>query len=207
MPDTYPCQPLPGAVEEGVDRLDRHSTEPALLAPLQPAGDLLRRPSFQQALAHEAAEPFVALQDRGPLPPLAVAALGVHRQVAALGQRVAPQLAADRRGRPTERPRDSPQAQPLGPQGRQPFPFRQLQMRPVRHGAIPDCRSRPGRYHTAPGCCTSRRTPPVGLAERQPTTQQVDISAANDVLVPSTCEEYRIKRLVEGTKPPLDDAE
>jgi len=47
----------------------------------------------------------------------------------------------------------------------------------------------------------------VGLAERQPTTQQVDISAANDVLVPSTCEEYRIKRLVEGTKPPLDDAE
>src|SRR5690242_11380867 len=40
----------------------------------------------------------------------------------------------------------------------------------------------------------------VGLAERQPTTQQVDISAANDVLVPSTCEEYRIKRLVEGTK-------
>src|SRR5918994_1845020 len=34
-------------------------------------------------------------------------------------------------------------------------------MRPTRHRPIPDCRSRPGRYHNAPGCCTSRRRPPV----------------------------------------------
>src|SRR4051812_23352105 len=40
---------LPGAVDEGVDRLERHPTEPALLAALEPAGDLLRRPALQQA--------------------------------------------------------------------------------------------------------------------------------------------------------------
>src|SRR3954451_15997555 len=155
---------LPRAVDEGVDRLGRHSTEPALLAPLEPAGDLLRRPAFQQALAHEPAEPLVALQDRGPLPALAVAALGVHRQVAAPRQRVAPQLAADRRGRPAERPGDRPQAEPLGLQRGQPLPFLQLQMRSARHRPIPDRRSRPGPYHKAPGCCPSRRTPPQRIA-------------------------------------------
>ena len=152
---------LPGAVDEGVDRLERDRTEPALLAALEPAGDLLGRPAFQQALAHEPAELLVALEDGRALPPLAVAALGVHRQVAALGQRVAPQLAADRRGRPAERPRDRPQAQPLGLERGQPLPFLQLQMRPARHRPIPNCRSRPGPYHKAPGCCASRRTPPA----------------------------------------------
>src|SRR3712207_3217871 len=43
-----------------------------------------------------------------PLPPLAVAALGVDRQIATLGQRIAPQLATDGRGRPAELPRDRP---------------------------------------------------------------------------------------------------
>jgi hypothetical protein len=37
-------------------------------------------------------------------------------------------------------------------------------MRPARHRPIPDCRSRPGRYHNAPGCCVSRRTPPAAAA-------------------------------------------
>src|SRR4051795_3328013 len=37
---------LPGAVDEGVDRLDRHPNEPALIAAPQPAGDLLGRPSL-----------------------------------------------------------------------------------------------------------------------------------------------------------------
>ena len=151
---------LPGAVDEGVDRLGGDGAQPALLAPLQPAGDLLRRPALQQALAHEPAELGVTLQDGRPLPALAVAALGVHRQVAAPGQRVAAQLAADGRGRPAELPRDRPQAQPLGLERGQPLPFLQLQMRPARHRPIPDCRSRPGRYHNAPGCCASRRTPP-----------------------------------------------
>src|SRR4051794_7825451 len=57
---------LPRAVDEGVDRLGRHPTEPALLAALEPAGDLLRRPAFQQALAHEPAEPHAAGRCRRP---------------------------------------------------------------------------------------------------------------------------------------------
>src|SRR5919206_522173 len=70
---------LPGAVDEGVDRLDRHSTEPALLAALEPAGDLLRRPPFQQPVTHEAAELGVALENGLARPPLAGAAPGVDR--------------------------------------------------------------------------------------------------------------------------------
>jgi hypothetical protein len=31
----------------------------------------------------------------------------------------------------------------------------------ARHRPIPDGGSRPGRYHNAPGCCASRRTPPL----------------------------------------------
>src|SRR3954470_2387586 len=152
---------LPRAVDEGVDRLDRHPTEPALLAALEPAGDLLRRPAFQQALADEAAELGVTLEDGLTLPAFQVAALGVHRQVAAPGQRVASQLAADRRGRPAERPRDRPQAQPLALERRQPLPLPQLQMRPARHRPIPNRRSWPGPYHKAPGRCASRQTPPM----------------------------------------------
>jgi hypothetical protein len=52
---------LPRAVHEGVDRLGGDGAEPALLAPPQPAGDLLGRPALDQALAHEAAELGVAL--------------------------------------------------------------------------------------------------------------------------------------------------
>src|SRR5689334_17460794 len=47
-------------------------------------------------------------------------------------------------------------------------------MRPARHRPIPDCRSRPGRYHNAPGCCTSRRTPPVAYY-----VSQVPLGAAD----------------------------
>src|SRR5215213_3582560 len=79
---------LPRAVEEGVDRLGRDGAQPALLAALEPAGDLLRRPALEQALAHEAAQLGVTFEDGLSLPALAVAALGVDRQVAALGQRI-----------------------------------------------------------------------------------------------------------------------
>jgi hypothetical protein len=58
---------LPGPVKEGVDRLGGDGTQPALLAPLEPAGDPLRGPALQEALAHEAAELGVPLQDRRPL--------------------------------------------------------------------------------------------------------------------------------------------
>jgi hypothetical protein len=76
---------LRGAVDEAVDRLEADRAEPALLAPLQPAGDLLRRPPLQQALADEAAELGVTLENGRALPALEVAALGVDRQVAAAG--------------------------------------------------------------------------------------------------------------------------
>src|SRR4051794_41342388 len=82
--------PLPRAVDEGVDRLERHRTGPAPLAALEPARDLLGGPALQQALADEAAEPLVALEDGPALPALAVAALGVHRQGAAPPRRRAP---------------------------------------------------------------------------------------------------------------------
>src|SRR4051794_5877316 len=93
---------LPGPVDEGVDGLGRDGAQPALLAPLQPAGDLLGRPPFQEAFTHEPAGLGVAFEDGRPLPPRQVAALGMD------GQGVAAQLAADRRGRPAERPRDRP---------------------------------------------------------------------------------------------------
>src|SRR3712207_1349238 len=48
-----PLSLLPGTVEEGVDGLAGDGTEPALLAPPQPAGDLLGRPALEQALADE----------------------------------------------------------------------------------------------------------------------------------------------------------
>jgi hypothetical protein len=65
--------------------------ELALLAALEPAGDLLRGSALQQALADEAVESGVALEDGGAvLAPLEVAALSVARQVDAPGQRVAP---------------------------------------------------------------------------------------------------------------------
>ena len=51
-----------------------------------------------------------------------VAAFSVDRQVAAPGQGVAVQLAADGRGRPTELPRNPPQAQALDLERGQPLP-------------------------------------------------------------------------------------
>jgi hypothetical protein len=99
---------LRGPMDEGVDGLGGDGAQPPFLAALQPAGDLLRRPALEQALAHEAAELGVTLQDGRPLPALEVAALGMHRQVAAFRQRVAPQLAADGRRRPAEPARDRP---------------------------------------------------------------------------------------------------
>ena len=62
--------------------------------------------------------------------------------------------------------RDRPQAEPLGLERGQPLPLLQAQMRPARHRPIPDCRSRPGRYHNAPGCCISRLTPPRCVERR-----------------------------------------
>jgi hypothetical protein len=129
---------LPGAVNEGVNSLARHGAKLAPLAPPQPAGDLLGRPPFRQPLADEPAELGVTFEDGRALAPLEVAAFRVHRQVAALGQRVAPQLAADRRGRPAEPGRDPAQAQPLALERGQPLSLLQPKMRPARHRPIPD---------------------------------------------------------------------
>jgi len=67
-------------VHEGVDRLGGDGVQSALLAPLQPAGDLLRRPALEQPpLADKPGELGVTLQDRRPLAALAVAAFSVDR--------------------------------------------------------------------------------------------------------------------------------
>jgi hypothetical protein len=63
-----------------LNRLGRDGAQPALLAPPQSARDLLGGPPFQQALADEAAEPLVTLEDGLALPAFEVAALGVDRQ-------------------------------------------------------------------------------------------------------------------------------
>src|SRR5918993_5718656 len=96
-------------MDEGVDRLGGDGAQSALLAPLQPAGDRLRRPALEQALAHEASEPLVALQDGRPLAALAVAAFSVDRQVAAPGQGVAAGP-PPRPGRPARPPPQLPPA-------------------------------------------------------------------------------------------------
>jgi hypothetical protein len=114
---------LPHPVDEGVDRLGGDGAQPVLLAPPQPAGDLLARPALEQPLADEPGELGITFEDGRALPPLEIAAFRVHRQVAALRQCVPPQLAADGRGRPAEPLRDRPQAQPLGLQHGQPLPF------------------------------------------------------------------------------------
>src|SRR5215207_5370518 len=145
-----------------------------LFTTLEPAGDLLGRPTLHKTLADEAAELGVTLHNRRPLTALEVAALGVDRQIATLGQRIAPQLAADGRCRPAELPRHRPQAQPLAFERGQPLPLLQPQMRPARHRSIPNCHSRPEPYHKAPGCCASRRTPPPILRS----TEQRDRGAA-----------------------------
>ena len=76
--------------------------------------DALRgRPTLQETLADEAAELGVTLHKRRPLDGARGSSLGVSRLIATLGQRMAQQLAADRRGSTAERPRDGPQAQPL----------------------------------------------------------------------------------------------
>jgi hypothetical protein len=89
------CVPaLSDVVDDSVDGLAGDVAQPALLASLEPARDLLRHPALEQALADEPAEALVTLQDGPPLPSFAVAASGVHRQVAAFRQRVALWLAS-----------------------------------------------------------------------------------------------------------------
>ena len=101
---------LPRAVDEGVDRLDRHPTKPALLAALEPAGDLLRRPALQQALANEPAEPLVALQER----PAAGAARGSSPRRAPADRRLWAARSAAARGSSSRPPGRAPRRAPAG---------------------------------------------------------------------------------------------
>src|SRR3712207_1035770 len=98
-----------------------------------PRSTLFPYTTLFRSLADKPGELGVTLQDRRPLAALEVAAFSVDRQIAALGQRIAPQLAADGRGRPAELPCDRPQAQPLGLQHSQPLSFLQTKMRSARH--------------------------------------------------------------------------
>src|SRR4051794_2786461 len=70
-------------------------------------------------------------------------------------------------------------------------------MRPARHRPIPDCRSRPGPYHKAPGCCPSPRTPPrlymllhsPGLASKR--CWSCLILIASTILMLAACEPHQ----------------
>ena len=68
---------LPGAVDEGVDGLGGDGAQPAFLAALEPASDLLRRPPLQKAFTHEATKLGITLHNRPPLAALEVAALSM----------------------------------------------------------------------------------------------------------------------------------
>jgi len=74
----------------------------------------------------------------------------MNRSIAALGQRVAPELATDGRGDPTKLPADRAQAQTFNPQDRDLLSFGQAQMFVLCH------RQRPDRWFPNQGVTTPR---------------------------------------------------
>src|SRR5689334_1090337 len=96
-----------GAVDVPVDRLVADGGAAVRRLPLEPAGDLLRRPAGPQALGHVRTQPVVHDQLAAPLPASAGQVLGVQGKVAAepavaVAEAVAPQLPVDCRGMAAE---------------------------------------------------------------------------------------------------------
>jgi hypothetical protein len=66
-------------------------------------------------------------------------------------------------------------------------------MRPAWHRAIPNCRSRPERYHNAPGCCASRRSPPLRKAAlRSREALWTTIGNLLNAFSPNECRNYLV---------------
>src|SRR4051812_17946079 len=101
-----------------VDRLVTDGGPAVRLFPLEPAGDLLRRPAGLQALGDARAQALVGRQLAAPLPASARQVLGVQGEVAAeaavaVPEAVAAQLPVDRRGTTAE-PRGDLAGRPAG---------------------------------------------------------------------------------------------
>src|SRR5919112_3024372 len=81
-----------GAIDEGVDGFEPQGAQAALMAGLEPAGDLLRGPSFGEAITDEVPQPAIPFEDGfTPSAPLRGSGGGEGR-IAATGQGVSAQL-------------------------------------------------------------------------------------------------------------------
>src|SRR5271157_6403117 len=80
---------LGGAVDEGVDRLAPHGPQTAFVSGFQPAGNLLGRPPFCEAVENEAPQVSVFLDQRFTPPAQLISSGGVKRRVAPAGQPIA----------------------------------------------------------------------------------------------------------------------
>src|SRR4029434_7778446 len=81
-----------GAIDEGVDRFEPQGAQAALMAGLEPAGDLLRCPSFGEAITDEVPQPAIPFEDGFTLSPPVLDSGGGGRRIAAPGQGVSAQL-------------------------------------------------------------------------------------------------------------------
>src|SRR3954469_9403948 len=81
-----------GAIDEGGDGFEPQGAQAALMAGLEPAGDLLRGPSLGEAITDEVPQPAIPFEDGvTPSAPL-IGSGGVERRRAAPGQGVSAQL-------------------------------------------------------------------------------------------------------------------
>ena len=76
---------LPGAIDEGVDGLAADRPQTTLGTALKPAGDLFGRPAFGQAIANEARQRLIPLNERTSLSTQKIGAVGVTRRIVPLG--------------------------------------------------------------------------------------------------------------------------
>src|SRR5271165_5891919 len=84
-----------GAIDKSIDGLEAEDAETALVAGPEPAGDLLGRPSFGEAIADEGPELMIFFEDRFTPPAQLIGSGGVKRRIAAALQGVAAQLPRD----------------------------------------------------------------------------------------------------------------
>ena len=120
---------LAGAEDPGVDRLGRERPQAPLDPAPEPPGDLLRRPAFDQTIRHIGRKRRVPLKQRGTPAPEQVASIGDLGPVGAALQRIAPELPADRRGSPAERPSNRPDTPSGGLQLGDLVPFPAVEVR------------------------------------------------------------------------------
>ena len=72
-----------------VNRLGADNTQIDLDPALKPSGDLLRRPTFSEAVQHEAPQRFILLQNDLALAAVTIRPFGMDRPVRAVLMRVA----------------------------------------------------------------------------------------------------------------------